>query len=58
MILAELFDAETEEFIALVMCNDRHQFELFLERTQFVSKVEADVIDFGDSVNPCFLLGI
>ncbi len=50
MVLAELFDAETEEFIALVMCNDRHQFELFLERTQFVSKVEADVIDFGDSV--------
>jgi hypothetical protein len=50
MILAELFDAETEEFFGLVLCNDRHHFEQFLERTQFVAKVEADVIDFGQEI--------
>jgi hypothetical protein len=50
MILAELFDAETEEFICLVTCNDRHHFEQFLERTNFLSKVEVDVVDFGDKI--------
>lgn len=50
MVLAELFDAETEEFICLISCNDKIHFEQFLERVQFTSKVEVDVVDFGDKI--------
>lgn len=50
VILAELFEADSEEFIALVMCNDRAHLQQFIELTQFAAKVEMDVVDFGDRI--------
>jgi len=50
VILAELYDADTEEFVALVTCNDRAHLQQFIEVTQFSRKIEMDVVDFGDRI--------
>jgi len=50
MILAELFDVDTEEFVALIICNDKTHFQQFVEIARFEKKLDMDVVDFGDKI--------
>lgn len=47
MVLAEMYEKDTDEFLGVIMCNDKHQLEALMEKITFNVNVEMEAVDYG-----------
>lgn len=45
MVVAELYDKDTGEFMCLIMVNNRNQMEELMQKMAFTCDVEIDAVD-------------
>lgn len=47
MILAEMYEKDTNEFLCIIMCNDKSQLEYVLDKIKFEVDVEIEAVNYG-----------
>lgn len=50
MVLAELFEKDTNKFLCIIMCNSKEEMEKITEIMAFTIDVEMDGIDYSESI--------
>jgi len=47
MVLAEMYEKDTDEFLCIIMCNSKEQLEYVLEQVRFEVDVEIEAVNYG-----------
>jgi hypothetical protein len=47
MVLAEVYEKDTDEFLGIIMCNDKMQMDLLMEKITFNVDVELEAVNYG-----------
>lgn len=47
MVLAEMYEKDTDEFLGIIMCNDKHQLDMLMEKIRFEVDVELEAVNYG-----------
>lgn len=47
MVLAELYEKDTDEFLCIIMCNSKEQLEYVLDQVKFEVDVEIEAVNYG-----------
>ena len=50
MILAELFEKDTNKFLCIIMCNTKDEMDALMQVMAFTIDVEVDGIDYSESI--------
>ena len=47
MVLAEMYEKDTDEFLGIIMCNDKEQLEALMDKITFNVNVELEAVNYG-----------
>lgn len=47
MVLAEMYEKDTDEFLGIIMCNDKYQLDMLMEKIRFEVDVELEAVNYG-----------
>ena len=47
MVLAEMYEKDTDEFLCIIMCNSKSQLEYVLDKIKFEVDVEIEAVNYG-----------
>ena len=50
MVLAELFEKDTNKFLCIIMCNNKEEMDNLIQMMAFTIDVEMDGIDYSESI--------
>ena len=50
MVLAELFERDTNKFLCIIMCNTKEEMDALIQIMAFTIDVEMDGIDYSESI--------
>jgi len=47
MVLAEMYEKDTDEFLGIILCNNKEQLDTLMEKITFNVDIELEAVNYG-----------